>query len=293
MSMIGKIKIILLATALAGLVILTVFFVVGYFKPQKAGLIIETNPASMVFINAEQVGRTRYETTRNPGDIVVKLVPESVDKPLAPYETKIALVAGVKTIIQRDFGDSEDTSSGVIVSFEKAVDKETSISVISIPDSAQVTIDGQVRGFAPFKSSSIVEGEHTLTVGARDYVEKSIDIRTYKGYKLTAIFKLAPIAAEVSLSPSPTASPEPEVNYVEILETSTGYLRVRSEPSTLAPEVAQVDPGKKYKLLDTDEKTGWFKIEYQPASDESQAKSGWVTNQYAKKVESGAALPKP
>jgi len=285
-----KIKIVAFALGLVALVVLSIFFVVGYFKPRKAGLLIDTNPSSIVYINGEQVGRTRYDVTRSPGEIVVKLVPESADKALPPYETKITLVGGVKTIIQRDFGDSDDTSSGAIVSFEKVGGDETAISVVTVPDSAQVSIDGQVRGFAPFKSSTTTEGEHVLTISATDYQEKTINVRTYKGYKLTAIFKLAPLVlgAETDTVASPTPTATPKASQVEILETEVGYLRVRNQPSTLAPEVAQVKPGKLYNLLDTDDQTGWFKIEYEAG------KSGWITNQYAKKVnESGEASKTP
>jgi len=291
----GKLKIVLLAVGLAVFIILAVLFVVGYFKPQKAGIIIETSPSSMVYINGEQVGRSRYEATRSPGEVTVKLVPESKDTPLMPYETKVSLVSGVKTIIQRNFANTKEASSGIIVSFEKSVDDETSISVVSTPDSAQVTIDGQVRGFAPFKSSQITEGEHNLTLEATDYESKSIDIKTYKGYKLTAIFDLVVTSRvdEPISSLAPTASPDPEEEFVEILETPTGFLRVRSEPSTLASEVGQVEPGKKYKLIDTDEKTGWYKIELQSKQGVSDAESGWVTNQYAEKISAESPSPTP
>jgi len=65
------------------------------------------------------------------------------------------------------------------------------------------------------------------------------------------------------------------------LSTPTGFLRVRSEPSTAGEEVAQVDPGDRFPYLETDEDTGWFKIEYEDGEE------GWVSNQYAKKVEPG------
>jgi uncharacterized protein YgiM (DUF1202 family) len=289
-----KIKVAAIAFVLGIVIILIVFFVVGYFKPQKAGLLIETEPSSMVYINGEQVGRTRYETTTKPGEIVVKLVPESMDKPLAPYETKISLVSGVKTIIQRNFAESEQESSGVIVSFEKTAVKEVSIAIISTPDSAQVTIDGQVRGFTPFKSSAITSGEHTIGLSASDYEEKSIDVRTYENYKLTAVFKLAPSVSITSPTPQPASSPESkEQQEVEILPTSTGFLRVRNEPSTLAKEIGQVEPGKKYKLLTTDQDTGWYQIEFKASEADGTAITGWISNQYAKIVESKTSSPQP
>jgi hypothetical protein len=291
----NKLKIAVIAFALGVVIILVVFFAVSYFRPQKAGLLIETEPSSMVYINGEQVGRTRYETTRKPGEIVVKLIPESTDKPLAPFETKIDLVSGVKTIIQRNFGESEEESSGVIVSFEKTTAKEVSVAIISSPDSAQVTIDEQVRGFTPFKSLAITAGEHAITISASDYEEKSINVRTYENYKLTAVFKLSPSNNITNPTPETTPSLESEKlsQEVEILPTSTGFLRVRSEPSTLAKEIGQVEPGKRYKLVDTDKDTGWYKIEFKLSETDAKKMIGWISNQYAKLVESEAASPKP
>lgn len=283
-----KIKIAAIALFIGILLIVAILFVVGYFRPLKAGLVIDTNPASLVYVDGVQVGRTRYEGTRKPGEVVVKLIPESSETPLAPYEAKINLTSRVKTIIQRDFSVSEDKASGVLVSFEKAVRGETSVSVVTVPDSANITIDGQIRGNAPLKTTSITEGEHTLTVSAPDYQEKSINIRTYRGYKLIAVVKLAyfPPPKEPAEDSSIQPTPAPKIREIEILNTPTGYLRVRVEPSTLAEEVGQVEPGKRYPLVDTDKETGWYKIEYE------KDKQGWVSKQYAKEI-SDAPSPTP
>jgi hypothetical protein len=58
-------------------------FVTGVFKPTGAGIFIETDPVSAVYINGEQVGRTPYKETRDPGEITLKLIPESFQTPLA------------------------------------------------------------------------------------------------------------------------------------------------------------------------------------------------------------------
>ena len=62
---------------------------------------------------------------------------------------------------------------------------------------------------------------------------------------------------------------------VEILKTPTGFLRVRSAPTTASTEVGQVHPHEKYKYLGTDKDTGWIQISLEATQ------SGWVTNQYA------------
>lgn len=66
------------------------------------------------------------------------------------------------------------------------------------------------------------------------------------------------------------------VSKVKILSTRTGYLRVRTGPGTSFAEVARVNPGETYELLE--EKTGWAKIKV------SDTVSGWVSSQYTTKI---------
>lgn len=272
-----KLGTILIVLFLLSLILGVIFFLVGTFKPKSAGLFIETTPSAMVFIDGDQVGRTPYETTRKPDEVIVKLVPESLDVALVPFETKVTLTAGIKTVIKREFAESDENSSGEIISFEKVGGKETSLSVVSIPDAAQISIDGAVRGFAPYKTSAVIPGEHQIIVSTPGYSEKTISIKTVEGYKLTVVVKLKPNGEEVPVEGEEEIE-EPKQEEVEILSTPTGFLRVRNEPSTLGEEVAQVTPGERYPYLDEDEKTGWLKIEYE------EGEEGWVSDQYAKKV---------
>lgn len=277
-----NIILILLVLAIA---VGAVLFAIGVFRPSGAGISIETNPVSVVYINGEQVGRTPYEETREAGEITLKLIPESFDTPLAPYETKMELVSGVNTIVRRDFAETDEESSGYVISFEKVGNKETSIAVISIPDSAEVSIDGAVRGFTPLKESAVSPGEHTLTVNADGYEERTIRLNANEGYKLTAIVKLAP-GGDIVEEPEEEEPEEPQIQEVEILDTPTGFLRVRGGPSTSFEEVVQVEPGERFPYLETDEDTGWFKIELED-------QEGWVSNQYAEIVEEEEATPSP
>ena len=70
------------------------------------------------------------------------------------------------------------------------------------------------------------------------------------------------------------------------MDTPTGFLRVRSEPSSIAKEIGQVEPGNVYYFLEQDTVTGWLKIEYE------EGKEGWISSQYAKRVEE-TPTPKP
>lgn len=267
------------------------FFLVGYFRRENAGILVESNPTSSVYIGGEQVGRTPYDTNLSPGEVVVKLIPEATDKALTPFETKVTLSSGIKTIIRREFGETEESSVGEIVSFEKVGGKEVSISVVSIPNSAQIAIDGTVRGFAPYKTTALSAGEHSLVVSSQGYIERVITVKGVEGYRLTAVVKLRPSGdvPEIQEGKTPPDGGEKKI-LIEILPTPTGFLRIRETASTLAKELAQVKPGERFPFLEEDTKNNWFKVEYLPAQAGEKAKEGWVTGQYAKKVEVEAGV---
>jgi len=263
-----------------------VLYLVGVLNPKSSGILVESIPDSTVFIDGEQVGRTPYEATLKSSEIILKLVPESFETPLAPYETKIVLAPGVKTVVKREFGESDDMSSGVVVSYDKESGGNASLAVVSEPDNAQVSVDGQVKGFTPHKSSSVVEGEHILGVAARGYKSLEVSVKALEDYKLTAVFKLAPdpdYEAEEKEEESEEEEEEDKkevvIVKVKILPTGVGFLRVRSGPSTSEAEVAQVEPGETYVLIEQDEESGWYKIEYE------EGEEGWVTDQYAEEVD--------
>lgn len=275
-----NLKIILLMILIvSGIIIATLYFT-GYFNPKGAGIFIETSPVSNVYINGEQVGKTPYKEIHDPGDIVVKLVPESFDIPLAPYETSLRLVPGVETVVTREFGESDDMSSGEVVSFEEVASDETSVAIVSIPDTAQVSIDGVVQGHSPYKTSTITESDHTITVSSPGYIERNIDITPVKGYMLTAFVQLLP-DPEAIVQEEENDEPILEVYEVKILSTPVGYLRVRDIASTAGEEVGRVDPDETYPFVEEDEDSGWVKIEYE------DGKEGWVSGDYAEKVEIG------
>ncbi|OGC46523.1 hypothetical protein A2V49_00550 [candidate division WWE3 bacterium RBG_19FT_COMBO_34_6] len=67
---------------------------------------------------------------------------------------------------------------------------------------------------------------------------------------------------------------------VKILETGTGWLRVRSDPTVNAAEIAKVDVGKEYAFVE--EQTDWIKITV------SETIQGWVSKTYVEIVDSTA-----
>lgn len=279
---------------LAGLAVLTglTFFLVGQLRPKVAGIYVDSQPTSVVYVDGRQVGRTPYREKIDPGEVVIKLVPDSFEIPLLPYETKVNLTPGVETVIRRDFGELEEDSSGEIISFEKIGGQESTLSIVTVPDSAQLLIDGRERAIAPFKTS-VSPDEHSMVVSADGYTERVIQAKTFPGYNLTAVVKLAQKVEEHEEEQTSEETEEVEDEYVEILSTPTGFLRVRNEPSTLGEEIGRVEPGESYIYLDTDARTGWFKIQFDEEEEGLPAQTGWISNQYAQIATSSATTPTP
>lgn len=257
----------------------TAFFLIGYFKPKPGGILIDTSPSSAVYINGNFVGKTPFQKTQVAGEITLKLVPEVMDQNLMPFETKITLVAGIQTVVRREFGNSEDNSSGDIISFEREGGTTAGLVVISTPDNAQVSLDGIPRGFAPYKTSTISPAEHQITVKAPGYIDRIMTVNTKSGYRLNLFAKLARNNVPVAATPTPTP---PVQSFVIIKITPTGYLRVRSLPGTKGEEIGQVKPGEKFPYLNTDTDTKWYEIQFEPvAAGLPNGITGWVSNQYA------------
>ena len=279
-----KLKLSLVITSVILVLIFVVLFLLGYFKPKGAGLLVNAAPGALVFIDGVQVGQTPYKATLEPREISLRLLPQAATTPLAVYETHLNLSPGIETVVNREIGETEDSSAGEVVSFEKVAKGETSLSIISVPDAAQITVDGAVRGFAPYKTSSILSGEHQVLLSAPGYNSRNLQIKTREGYKLIIIAKLS-VNPEEKPSEKVQDLTDKKIVYVEILDTPTGFLRVRAEASTSSAEVGQVKPGEKYEFLE--EVTDWFKIKF------SETQTGWVSGQYAKKLEESAVSPSP
>ncbi|MDA1334728.1 MAG: pilus assembly protein PilM [bacterium] len=64
---------------------------------------------------------------------------------------------------------------------------------------------------------------------------------------------------------------------VTVLKTETGWLRVRGGPGTSFSEVAKINPGESYPLLEEDEEGEWVKIQIDGETE------GWVFSIYISK----------
>ncbi len=271
-------KVIAATLSIIGIVFigLSVLYFLDFFKPQNAGILIESDPVATVFIDNQEVGKTPYEAEVSPKEIMIKIKPESVDgQTFDDYETKVNLVSGIKTIVMKTFRQNEEYSSGVIVSFEKVGSGDSFVTVVSVPDNAQVLIDDKVYGYTPLRIA-VPGGDHNLLVVADKYLKKQLPIRVYKGFKLTAFVKLAK-SDEPQSTPAPVLSGMDIKIRIKINETDVGFLRVRSGASVGFPEVAQVKPTEEYDVIEEGENGSWYKIKVGEVE-------GWVSSEFVTKL---------
>jgi len=76
---------------------------------------------------------------------------------------------------------------------------------------------------------------------------------------------------------------------VQILDTPSGFLRVRAQGSTGSSEIARVKPGDKLLFVSQDTAGDWYQVLYDGKN------KGWISSQYAKKLDQtgNAAVQNP
>ena len=264
-----------------------VFLIIQFFVNRTSGkgvLQVTSNPKSTVYLNGKAIGQTplckgEVNDMINIGEYTVRLVP--VSGSFSPFEEKIKISKSVLTVVDRTFG-SGATSDGSVISLSPLDNsKGMELLVISFPDNAQVMVDGNSSGRTPISIKDLTESDHEVKIIKDGYKEKSIKIRMVLGYKLLVEAFLGINQEAISIMPTITPSVNPSLSLtpsfkrVLILQTPTGFLRVRNDASLGSAEIARVLPGEIYDLLD--EQVGWFKIKLKDGT------VGWISSQYAQK----------
>jgi hypothetical protein len=276
----------LLIIAVPLLLALGVFFTFAFFLNQSGGkgaLQVTATPKSKVYLNGKLIGqsplcRCENQDMLNVGEYNLKIDPEN---PLfTPFEEKITISKGILTVVDRTFGKGV-TSEGSIISLTPIEDaKAVQLLVISFPENASVYVDSTIAGQTPLLLKDITESDHEVTIKKDGYKEKKIRIKTIAGYKLTVIAYLG-IAVGENASPTPAISPvaspsaAPVTAKVLILDTPTGFLRIRDASSSAGVEIGRANPGESFDLLDENDQ--WYHIQL------ADGKNGWISKQYAKK----------
>lgn len=250
----------------------------------RGALQVTSNIKAGVILDNKVLGSTPLclcdeDKTLPSGTHDLKIIPEDTATP--PFLSKVDINPGVLTAVDRTFLPGS-LASYYILTLEKKGTDDAQIFIASIPDGALVSIDTVSRGVTPF-SSDISVGEHEVEIEKSGFAKKTVRIRAVKAYKLILNASLGVEGAEEEVGstpiPTPQASPQPTaalINSIRIKETPTGFLRVRSGPSTGSSEIGQVKPGETFEFVD--ENASWYKI----VLDDGQ--EGWVSKTYAESI---------
>jgi hypothetical protein len=262
----------------------------------KGALQVTSDPKSKVYLNGKLVGETPLclcgpdspsgegndKEMVTVGEYEIKLEP-TAGATLA-FEEKIKIERSVLTVVDRKFGKTGE-SEGSVISLSPLEDTENiELQVLTFPEGAEITLDSASAGSGPLLlNKDITESDHSLLITKDGYKEKTLRIRTPKGYRLTAIVYLAVDGAstaqngqEKKASPSAALTPKATSKKIRISQTPNGFLRVREEASVTAAEVTRVNTGQEFEV--TDEETGWYKIKLPTGTE------GWVSAQFAAEI---------
>ncbi len=244
--------------------------------PQKSGIEIMSYPTAKVYINGKEAGMTPYKNTSlTPGKLEVRLV--GADR---EWSRAVELRNNINTVIDWEIGKSEKSSGGYILFLEKTGDtNKAGLLINAVPNKCAVAVDGEIKGYSPIKLDDVGEGDRQITISYPGYKGVNVYVKAIKGYQLIVESKLAreevageyvPVDSEKIVSELEAGSEK-----VKIKETETGWLRVRSAASNNASEVARVNPGEDYDLIE--EEGEWYKISLKNGTE------GWISAKYAEK----------
>ena len=249
---------------------------------------VVSSPKASIFLNNLAIGRTPFEDKVKEGEYILKLIPEGMATEAASWQGKINIYKNSLTYVDRELGSSDLTSSGVVFMIKKmeAKPKKPNLGEIEIetePPGAIVYLDNEEKGVAPLILTEVEMGDHELHVYNPGFFRRTQKINVDPGYRVIGRFKLAidpsqrKIEENKQKDKESTESAKTKKTYVIVMETPTGWLRVREGPNISSSEEAKVKPKDKFELLE--EENGWYKIEYE------QGKEGWISSQYAEKIE--------
>lgn len=265
----------------------------------KGALQVTSLPKSEVFLDNKRIGVTPICKCELPemletGEYTIRLVPvpeNATQSEFVPFEEKIKIKKSVLTVVDRTFGKGGGNEGSIITLVPLEDKKAVEILVLSFPEKSDVMLDANQVGTTPLYLKNITESDHEIKLTKSGYKEKEIRIRTVPGYKLEALVFLGVVDVLISSNSASLATDSAQITSssanqssqssslinqkVTILQTPTGFLRVREEGSLNASEIARVYPGEEYDLIE--EKDNWYEIKL------VDGKKGWISTQYAKK----------
>ncbi|HOZ80736.1 MAG TPA: PEGA domain-containing protein [Candidatus Woesebacteria bacterium] len=254
-----------------GLIVLTSLLLSGCsLLPEKAGVELLSYPTAKVFIDNKEAGITPYRNNNlKPGKISVKLQAEGME-----WKGEIKLINGTNTVVERDLNKNNNDSGGYVLNLEKNGDnKKSGLIVVSNPDRASVSIDGEMKGMTPLMIDDIGEGDKQIIISFPMYKKITVFGKGIPGYQSVIT---ADLVKETEVEEVEKVVEKPIINKIKIKQTETGWLRVRSTPDSNGSEIGRVKPGEEYQILETRDE--WYKITL------DGEKIGWVSAKYVDNI---------
>lgn len=232
-------------------------------KP-KSGISILSYPSeATVFLDNQEVGKTPYENQNlEPREYLIRLQENGMS-----WQGKVKLTYQTLTVVNRELATDPSFGSGEILT----LDRGKGLTVVSNPSGSQVEVDGKSYNLTP-QYLDLPSGEHTITLSHSNYLKRNIRAKLPENFNLKISADLAISEADLTTISTPPIKTTPEL---KVLDTPTGFLRVRDKPSTAGKEITQVKPGDKLILLE--ELSGWDRVRL---SDNTE---GYVSSSYVEK----------
>jgi len=252
-----------------------------WFTPSSMGteLLVITKPEAEVFLEGKSLGNTPLSKEIQAGTYSLEIKKDGY----FPRSLKIAAKEGYRLNVSAElsldpFPSGEvnelDIGGPHIKVFDLSTDQPALLANFSFwaagatfyakTDESRnynyfLTAEGKLydRDGSEVSLSSLTQQEEDIVVGYLGEMGKGVT------ESAAAVFD----QLQAVLFPAPPQ--------VLILETGTGFLRVRSGPGKNYSEVGRVAPGEQYEYLG--EGSGWFKIKFKGGE-------GWVSGEFAKKL---------
>lgn len=236
---------------------------------QVSGISILSMPeGATVYLDGKEVGKTPYEDKNLP----IKQVDVRVEKDGSSWQGKVNLTAQTITIINRDLAKETASSAGEVLTLEKG----KGLTLVSNPSEAEIEIDGKSIGKSPI-TVNLDSGEHTIVVSHPNYLKRSIRASLPDKFNLTVSVDLSLSEADLTAVATEVITQTPQV---KVLQTPTGFLRVRDKPSLSGKEISRVNTGDKMVFLES--LSGWTRVKL------SDGTEGFVSSSYIEKIPSGS-----
>ena len=136
----------------------------------------------------------------------------------------------------------------------------------------QVVLDSSIKGNTPILLEDITFSDHEIKILKDGYKEKVVKVKAVEGKRMEVVVNLG-IRTDLA-SESPVASTSATLTKkVKVLDTPTGFLRVRESPSLESSQSGTVNPGDLLDLISKEEE--WYQITLPDGN------SGWISSEYA------------